>query len=340
MPTLQAYRALVSVEVGPYIGPGNYVVRATSGSDTLKLVCSAFPVRSGLPISTTLEDRPLLRPNAVRELDRNRYVKTYTPSTGTIEPDLEWIMPPFSPPSGNTYEFLEAFTYADLEASLYEDLEGLGEAGLGERFEVLGPFDAPTLHQLINDGLKQCWLIVEVAAIPTAGASRHDLGVIAPWLQDTTDVLQVGWLGPADDRNAFDPFEHVVQGMVERDGGRMFLNTGARTFNGDEILYLRCLKRAYDHCRPAGGEFGEQVGLELETDEAPIEADWLASSALVIAWRRFAHLLEPLANARLVRDQQIAAAWFTDRCREHFSGPLPQRTLRRRRQFGPAFRSA
>ena len=101
------------------------------------------------------------------------------------------------------------------------------------------------------------------------------------------------------------------------------------------MLYLRCLKRAYDHCRPSGGEFGQQSGLSGENDEAPPEADWLVSSALVIAWRRLGHLLEPLANARLIRDQATSAAWFTERTREHFTGPLPARTLKRRRSFGP-----
>jgi hypothetical protein len=95
------------------------------------------------------------------------------------------------------------------------------------------------------------------------------------------------------------------------------------------------LKRAYDHCRSAGGVFGEQVGLVLEDDEAPVDRVWAASAALVIAWRRFAHLLEPGANQRLIRDQASAAAWFTDECRKHFSAPLPQRTFRRRRMFGP-----
>jgi hypothetical protein len=66
-----------------------------------------------------------------------------------------------------------------------------------------------------------------------------------------------------------------------------------------------------------------------------VERDWLVASALVIAWRRLAHLLEPLANQRVIRDQTSAAVWFTERTREHFTGPLPARTLKRRRQFGP-----
>jgi hypothetical protein len=211
----------------------------------------------------------------------------------------------------------------------------MGTDGLGERFEILGAFDVPTVHKLINDGLKQCWLIVEVAAIPTASIVRHDLNLIAPWLQDATDVLQVGYLAAGEDRDQVDPFERIVRGQVERDGSALYLNTWTRSFQDGDVLYLRCLKRAFDHCRPAGGTFGQQSGLFAETDEAPVERDWLVASTLVIAWRRLGHLLEPLANQRLIRDQTAAAVWFTERTREHFTAPLPARTLKRKRTFGP-----
>ena len=340
MPSLLRYRSGLSVESGPYIGPESYVVRATSGSDTTKLVCSQYPIRSGIPSRASLLDRPLYRPSAAQTLDRHRYIMEYDPATGTITPDLPWIQPPFSLTSGNSYGFMESYTYFDLEGTplenLYEDLEGLGEDGIGERFEILGPFDAPTTHRLINDGLKNCWLVVEVACVPTEQAVRHDLAIVTPWLQDTTDILQVGYLAAGEDRNETDPFERIVRGQVELDGGVFYLNTWTRSFQDGDLLYLRCLKRAYDHCRPAGGVFGEQVGLQLEDDEAPVETDWLVSSALVLAWRRFGHMLEPLANQRLIRDQATAAAWFTDNCRKHFTQPLPARTLKRKRQFGPA----
>jgi hypothetical protein len=334
MPTLADYRSLFAVECGPYIGPESYVVRATSGSDIDRLVCSQYPITSGIPQRTSLLDRPLFRPSG-RTFDRHRYVMDYDPPTGTITPDLPWIYPPFSPVTGNTYEFLEGYTYGDLEFYLYQDLEGTGEDGIGERFEILGPFDVPTTHRLINDGLKNCWLVVEVACVPTERSVRHDLGVVAPWLQDATDILQVGYLASGEDRNECDPFERIVRGQVEQDGGTFHLNTWTRSFQDGDLLYLRCLKRAYDHCRPTDGFFGEQAGLVAETDEGPVEPDWLVSSALVLAWRRFGHMLEPLANNRLIRDQATAAAWFTDNCRKHFTQPLPARTLKRKRQFGP-----
>lgn len=338
MPSLAEYRRVVAVESGPYIGPELYTVRATSGTTINQLVCGIYPIKSGIPQSDLLIERPLFRPNAVNQSDRNRYVQSYEPSTGTITPDLPWLISPLGTVAGTTYGQLEAQTYQDLEFFAYEDMEGTGLNGLGERFEVLGPFDAPTLHQLINDGLKQCWLVVEVPCTPVEGTSRHSLRLVAPWLQDPNQVRQAGVLSVGEDRNATDPFERIVYGEVDRDGGDFYFNTGARTFNAGDVIYLRCYKRAFDHCRAAGGSYGDQSGLELETDEAPIERDWLASSALVVGWRRFGHLLDPLANQRLIRDQVAATLWFTDRSRQHFSAVAPQLTFRRARSFGPVFR--
>src|SRR5499427_527319 len=340
MPTLAQYRSTFSVEAGPYIGPESYTVRATSGpsgatSDLTHLYCEAYPIQSGIPQTDQLIDRPLYRPQAVQQTDRHRYVQAYDPALGLITPDLAWVLPVLAPASGSQYQNLEAFTYAELETQIYDDLENTGLSGFGEQFEILGPFDAPTTHRLLNDGLKNCWLIVEVACTPTYLKSRHNLSAVCPWLQDPSDVLQVGVIKDYQDRDLVDPFENVIRGMVERDGGDFYLNTGTTTFVDGDILWLRVLKRAYDHCRASGGSFGEQSGLSLETDEAPVDRVWLTSAALAIAWRRFAHLLEPGANQRLIRDQAAAAAWFTDECRKHFSAPLPQRTLRRKRSFGP-----
>ena len=335
MPTLAQYRRSVAVESGPYVGPESYEVRATSGSDTTVLVCSQYPIRSGIPQNDLYVERPLFRPDATRSEDRHRYVMTYDPPTGTLTPDLPWTVPPIAQPGGSDYESIEAFTYGGLETALYEDLEDLGTAGIGERFEILGPFDVPTLHQLINDGLKQCWMVVDVPCLPVADTSRFDLSLVAPWLQDANHVRQAGVLTVDEDPSKTDPFQRRVYGTVERDGGTFIFNTGARSFNANDVLYLRCYKRAYDHCRPAGGSYGDQVGLELDTDEAPIERDWLASSALTVGWRRFGHILEPIANQRLIRDQVTAATWFADRARQHFTAVAPSLTFRPARRFGP-----
>ncbi len=340
MPSLQQYRSSFSTEAGPYIGPESYEVRAMGGSDLTKLVCTIYPIQSGIPQQDTLIDRPLYRPNATQQVDRNRYVMGYAPSTGTITPDIDWAVAPYSDAAGTTYGFMEAFTYHDLEQYIYQDLEGSGINGIGERFEVLGPFDVPTSHRLINEGLRHCWVVVEVACVPTSLTTRHDLNAVAPWLIDTGDVLQVGLLANGEDRNLQDPFERRVRGTVERDGGHFYLNTYPQTFNEGDLIYLRCLKRAFDHCRASGGVFGDQQGLSLETDEAPIERGWVAAAALVAGWRQFGHLLEPAANQRLIRDQASAVAAFNDLVREHLVADMPQKKLYRQRAFGPAVRTA
>ncbi len=310
------------------------------GSDLTKLVCTIYPIQSGIPQQDTLVDRPLYRPNATQQVDRNRYVMDYDPATGTITPDIVWAVAPYSDAAGTTYGFLEAFTYHDLEQYIYQDLEGSGINGIGERFEILGPFDVPTSHRLINEGLRHCWVVVEVACVPTILTTRHDLGVVAPWLIDSGDVLQVGLLANGEDRNLQDPFTRRIRGQVERDGGNFYLTTDPQTFNAGDLIYLRCLKRAYDHCRAAGGVFGDQQGLVLETDEAPVARGWAAAAALVAAWRQFAHLLEPAANQRLIRDQAQAVAAFNDLVREHLVADMPQKKLYRQRAFGPAVRTA
>lgn len=336
MPDLTSYRHALAVECGPYVGPELNDVRAMGGTTTTELQCHIYPIQSGIPQSDLYIDRPLFRPYAVRLTDRHRYVAEYIPNQGILRPDLEWTESPLADETATTYLDLEAHTYGALEAYTYEFLEGVDIDGPGEQFEILGPFDAPTMHQLINDGLKQCWLIVEEICQPTYGATRHILELVSPWLQGPDDILQVGVLHANEDRNQIDPFSRRVFGDVERDGGDFYLNTGTRSFAADDLLVLRCLKRAYDHCRPSGGVYGDQAGLKIETDQSPVEEEWLVSSALTVGWRRFAHMLEPLANARLVRDQATAAAWFTNNCRKHFTQPLPQRTLTPRRHFGPA----
>lgn len=337
MPTLADYRHNLALESGPYVGPEAYTVKATSGSTTTKLVCDVYPIQSGLAQQDLLMDRPLYRPNAVLNTDRNRVIMVYDPPTGTITPDLAWTISPLSPLSATSYQDLEAHTYRELEAYTYECLEGTGVecGGLGEMFEILGPWDAPTMLRLINDGLKQCWLVVEVACVPTPGATRHDLRLVAPWIQDANHVRQAGLLAAGDDRNLVDPFERTIYGKVEHDGGTFYFNTDSRSFNDGDTIYLRCYKRAYDHCRMAGGVYGEQSGLAMETDEAPVERDWAVASALLVGWRRFAHLLEPMANQRLIRDQASAAAWFNERTRQHFTAVQPTLTFRTARRFGP-----
>ncbi|HYW86616.1 MAG TPA: hypothetical protein VFB50_02520 [Chloroflexota bacterium] len=340
MPSLTEYRHSLALESGPYVGPEQYTIRATAGSTVAKLVCDVYPIQSGIAQNDLLTERPLYRPYAGQASDRHRVVQTYDPPTGTITPDLPWTVSPLSPPGSTTYAALEAHPYRDLETFTYECLDGTGVdcpggGGIGELFEILGPWDVPTMHRIINDALKQCWLVVDVVCTAIPGVSRHDLRTVCPWLQDPNHVRQAGVLSAGIDPWVQDPFAAIVYGQVERDGGTMLFNTNGRTFADGDQIWLRCYKRAYDHCRVAGGTYGEQSGLALETDEAPVNREWLTSAALIIGWRRFGHVLEPAANQRLIRDQATAAAWFNDQTHQHFTAVAPQITFRKARTFGP-----
>lgn len=340
MPMLSEYRAAIAIESGPYVGPPLYHVRAYTGSTLSTVACHMYPVQSGLPQDDVYTDRPLYRPNATREYDKNRYILAYDPPTGVLTVDLAWQTPMITDALGSTYAFLEGFTYGELDGTTppgysYEEMEGVSAAGPGETFEILGPFDVPTLHQLINDGLKKTWVTVDVPCAPTQGASYHDLSLAAPWLQSADHVRQVGLLSASDNRIQTDPFSRVVRGKVVRDGGVFYFDTGSQTFNDTDVLYLRCYKQAYYHCRASGGEWGEQTGLSLENDEAPVDTEWLAAAALVLGWRRFGHLLELASNQRLIRDQQQVIVWFNDLARKHFSAVQPMLTFRESRGWGP-----
>jgi len=337
MASLAEYRRNLAVESGPYVGPESYVVRATSGTTVSKLVCSNYPITSGIGQNDLYDVRPLYRPTAVLEQDKNRYVMSYDPPSGALTPDMVWAISALSTVGATTYQQLEAQTYGDFEQLrlTYENMEGTGINGIGERFEILGPWDAPTMHKLINDGLKQCWLVVDVVCTAQDGVSRHDLSQVCPWLQDPNHVRQAGYLPQGIDPWTQDPFGARVYGQVERDGGTMLFNTFGRTFNPGDQIWLRCYKRAYDHCRPAGGTYGQQSGLALEDDEAPVTRTWATASALLIGWRRFSHLLEVNANQRLIRDQAMAAAWFNDETHQHFTAVAPQLLFKKARSFGP-----
>src|SRR5262252_7428430 len=339
MPSLAEYRRSLAVESGPYIGPESYIVRATGGTSTTKLVCDVYPIQSGAAQIDLLVERPLYRPYAGLLTDKYRFIAAYDPPSGTITPDLPWTYSALSPPGSTYYSALEAHPYSDLETFTYECLDNTGVScpggGVGELFEILGPWDAPTMHQLINDGLKQTWLVVDVVCTAQDGVTRHDLRDVCPWLQDANHVRQAGVLAEGVDPWASDPFAAVVYGHVERDGASMIFNTDGRTFNGGDQIWLRCYKRAYDHCRVSGGTYGDQSGLFGETDEAPVDRDWLTSSALLIGWRRFGHLLEVAANQRLIRDLAAASVWFNDLTERHFVAVAPTLTFRRARRFGP-----
>lgn len=277
MSTLLQYRQYVAKELGGFLA-------STSGpsSTTVTLIDPAWPITSTLSQDDYYADYYILRPAAVAAGDRVRIVKTYTPASGTLTPDAAWTN---APANGEAYE-----------------LHG-----------VLHP--SVDLPDAINEALKRCLIRTEVIGTTVAQVSRHSLATIAPWLTDPLWVRQVGWLAAADNRNQVDPYARVVRGQAIEDdttnASAVAIEHPGFYWNGTEIMYMRVLKRGYDHCRPTAGVFGAQSGLTLDTDEAPINLEWLGAAALVEVWRRNSQVLETSTRARQAPNLADAAARFS-----------------------------
>lgn len=261
MPTLTLYRQQSAREAGRYYSDTSNAEAMT----TLTLIDTAL--KSSLSINDQWVDYQLYIPGAAAA-DKKRVVETYTPSTGTLTVDLAW----------------SAVTVP-------------GAAAGGVAYELHGMFDVDELHAHINDGLKRCFLVVEITITPTANATRHDITTANTWLTKLEWVRQVGWLLSNEVRAETDPYQNRrVAGFAEKIGGTVYLNHAGRSFASNETIYVKCIKPAYYHCKASAGAFGDQSGLSLETDEAVPSVEWVAAAALMQAARR--ELVNPNPDAK------------------------------------------
>lgn len=299
--TLADYYAALAPEMGE-----DFRSTATSGSSTVQLEDTSWPIKSTLDRDGEYNGYLLWRPNAANATDKVRFVKSYTASTGILSPDHDWTNAPYTGGAGELYHL----------------------------FSAVAPVDGSSidLRSLINEGLKRTYTIVELACTPTASKTRHCIGNVATWLRSETWVMRVGWLYASEDRNQMDPYTRVVRGRVVRDGDTLYLDHYPQTFNSTDVVYVETLKRGYDHCATAAGQLGSQGGLSADTDICPIQDDWAAASALVVAWRR---LRKKLArNPDLPRDRIEAAMWL-NRLTAAYLNPLPRTFFPAPPQFGP-----
>ena len=164
---------MVAVESGPYIRARVVQLRATSGSDTTKLVCSQYPIRSGIDQDDLLTERPVPT-TPTNAHDRDRYVMAYDPSTGPITPDLDWIIPPIA--AGRRLELrLPGNVHVRrARGDVYGEMEDLGAAGIGERFEILNFSTVLPSGSQKMTVWKRCWIVCRHRVRRTAwrGASR------------------------------------------------------------------------------------------------------------------------------------------------------------------------
>lgn len=294
MPNLLDYRRALGTALQSLI-----VTAATAGSTTSTLECASYPIKTSRPVDNLFEDWFIHRPSAALPADKTRVVSTYAPASGKLYPDLGWTNAP-----------------AVAEAI---ELHGLIEPSV----EIPG---------LINAALKRCVLVEEVTLTPAdAVTTRHSLASVAPWIEDDRQIRKAGYLVSGETRASTDPFRRMVRGETAMRGGVCYADIGA--WPTTTILYFLVLKPAYYHCKPAAGAYGDQAGLALDTDVAPVDLEWAVAGAMVEAWQRFGHILEASANTRMLRDQATSALLFDDQCRQHLD--VPRREMNRPMTWGP-----
>lgn len=280
--TLKQIRQFAASEAGKFVAG-----TADSTSTTSTLIDLTWPVNSSVAGAGLYKDYYVYT-SASAAADQMRRVKTYTGTGGLLAVDTAYGV---KPAGGDPYE-----------------LHGM--------FPPIGN-DKLNWLTFINDGLKNCYIPVEVSFNPANNTdNRQSLATAAPWLSDPMLVRKAGLLSSGQSRSINDPYR--VYGMdgwanCEMDGTTIYLNTWPRTFQTTDTIYLWCLKPIYYHCAPAAGSYGSQSGLALETDVAPLDnVEWGAYAALVEAWRRMLQLADISENQRLSASLQAAVAYFNE----------------------------
>lgn len=301
MTSLTEARQFTARETGPFRAS-----TAHSSSTGGAVIDLTWPIRSNNDQDSLYQDHYLYRP-AANTSDRVRTVRIYTASAGSLAPDLP------------------------------HDVAAVA----GEAFELLGTLDPQDIERAINNALKEILVEAEFTITPVNSAVRHTLPTaVAEWLTEPEWIRQVGYLtlDESANRDNYDPYDgRLVRGEASKDGGRIYLKHPHRSFDpANTVLYVKTMKPAFYHCRAdSTGDFGDKTdGLTAEANEAPVALTWLASAALVECWRQHGRMLEPGANAKLIRDFAEAVVWYSEQTEIHLD--VPQLTfLPTPRAWGP-----
>lgn len=282
MPTLQTYIEEFAKEVGPFAkGTAD-----NSGGTTSQLVCSSWPFLGHNDGTYFYRDQYLWIPSSSTAADRLRFVSAYTPSTGGLTVDTVWS-----------------------NVTAWRNIA----------FQVHGVFDPLNeVIDLLNKALMRCFYIVEVSFVPADNLiTRTDLTTAAPWLEDPAWVVgamkQTAYASYPREQYEPPPMPYEVV----RDGNSIYLRTG-RLQTTDKV-YVQVLKPAY-YMTTSGAGFTVGTGTTL-TDTSPVPVEWLKAGAIVEAWKRYEHILEPRAAAKLVASRKEASEWFTEQSLMHFHMP-------------------
>lgn len=304
MATKRAYRRAFAKLIGPY-----YELTAGSASTVGAISCTQWPFYSNNVQNEMLQDYFMHRPTATDATDMVRLVPEggYSPATGEIAIDKDYTNNPYS-------------------------------SGTGELIEAHGVLDPGfVVDMLINEALKQTLVVCEIQVPCIPNVIRHKVSNLFPWLTEPKWIRQVGWLGPSESREQFDPYQRTVYGGGEKLMGDTYFVHRTQMFAQDNVLYLKCVVPAYYVCRGANGQWGDQSGLSAgvvgESDEAIPQEEWVAWGALVEAWLRMAHVLEAQTNNRILRDQDTAAKRFTELSEVYLD--VPEYTAAPLTAFGP-----
>lgn len=300
MPTRAEVRRFTLPLLGPY-----HRGTAHADSTTSVLTDAAYPIKSTISQDDYWQDAFLFRPEAAAAGDAERIVKTYSPSTGELTPDLSWTNAP--------------------DAEAYE-LSGMV------------PITTPDVgfHALLNHALKRCLLEDEVTLTPVANQTRHSLASAASWLTNPAWVYQVGYLVTGESRNETDPYRRTVRGHPVKVGNTVYLEHPGHTFSPTaDTLYVKVAKPAYYACADDSTPTTfTQTGLDEEADICIPALEWIGWATVVEVWERLGQQLEAGANRRLLTDRTTAAAMFTKLTAENWKEP--ERTFRRLLpRFGP-----
>lgn len=283
------YRRQIARETGVFIGS---TVRSGSRS---YLVDDRYPIKSNLDQGDLYAGKWLLRPRAELDEDKVRIVseRGYDPATGTLRPDSSWVNAPQT----------------------------------DEPYEIHGTIEPwEQMIDLINAGLKRCVTVVDVELTILPGAHSIDLRSAAPWLQDARWVRQIGWWPTGTTQEGSDPYNYPFRGSVEPNGTGLTLRWDHMWLGNGTPLMMKCLKRAYDHCRGSDvGVFGEQAGVWDEDSEGPVVPEWVAAGALCEFFERYGDVVAAGSREEVELNQKKAAARFDRMTREYFN--LPPMTL-------------
>ena len=278
MSTLTAYRQQAAAEAGRFV-----TGTSTTGGTTLNMVVTELI--SSLSQDDLYADWWTYLP-AASAGDKVRVIKTYTASTGTLTHDR--VFSGATVPNSKTFE---------LHGMVRPFADGLTET-----------MDWTTL---INDSLKRCFVEVEFTHTPVALQTRHDLTTLNTWLTEPSWIREVGVLVSGEDRDEVDPYSRRIRGKAEKLSNLVYIQHRGRTFNSNEVIYVKAIKPAYYHCAASGGAYGTQTGLALESDIAEPALEWVAYGALVEMARRAGVVVAQDSRDRIYANEKRWAQMFS-----------------------------